>query len=174
MLKHKITIESLKADYPEVYASAKQEIETQMTAQVTAANLQVTELTTKLTAVSSENTKLKSDVAIRTNAAKLNLPLYGEELITAGTSVEEALSLLIGKLSTSGPETNVLGNVLKQTASKVAGQASTGDVVAPTTYEQAKAAVKVLQPGLKGAALAKEVRRAYPELMANLNEVKEN
>lgn len=163
-----ISVETLQADYPDVYAqvfqAGKQEAETQTAAQVT-------DLTAKLTTTTAENTKLKNEAKIRENAAKLNLSTYGETLISAGKSVEDALTDLITKLNTEGPETNVLGNVLRQTASKAAGQSSTGDVTGPTNYDEAKTVVKAKNPELKGPALAKAVREQFPEIIAKMSQL---
>lgn len=165
--KKTLTAESLQSEHPEVYAqvlaagelAGKKTMETQMT-----------EMTSRLATVTEENTKLKNDQKIRDSAAKMNLPVYGEQLITEGKSVEEALTSLISKLHSEGPENNELGSVLRQTASAPAGQASTGDSVKPKTYEEAKAAVKLLKPDLKGSALAREVRRTFPDLIVTKSE----
>jgi hypothetical protein len=175
--KKTLSLETLQTDHPDLYEAVYEEGKKELSVKVLNLSEKNVQLSTELTSVKAElatvkaeNVKYTSAQKIRESATRLGLPTLGEQLITEGKSVEDALSALILELNTKGPEKNELLSVFKQTASEPAGQGSSDDVNTPKTYEEAKKAMQLKDPSLRGAALVKAVHTNYPELMNKVRE----
>lgn len=124
---------------------------------------------TDITILKAENTKLKEQATIREKSYKMGLFSEGEKMIAEGVSLSDALSKLIDLQSAGVKETNDLKGIFQKTAPKAAGQGTEADSTVVKTQEQAKAAVKAQNSELKGAALVKAARRAYPQVFVTNN-----
>ena len=115
-----------------------------------------------LVEVQKENAKLKNDASIRENAMKLGLTVAGEDMISKGLSLSDALPQLI-KLKASGvTEDNVLKQQFIKTAPPAAGGGDMKEVTGPKNQEEA---IKLqMESGLSRLEAVRKARKANPDM----------